>query len=174
MHTTNRHHSDMQALLAKRSTNTSFYTCPRCTKVEPSTCKSFQLHDLDNKHKCFACHKLSAVKLWKCKCDVRWHMCGQHQPCKFPDSTRGRTINDKGSLCQFEKSSTKKRRTHPNNHQSYDDILTDEIRRDNKRKRDSAMSDINLGNVLHQRIRVNFLGPVLKKRFKGGTSSSLS
>ena len=33
----------------------TFYECPRCSKVEPSSCGSFQLDDLDKKQKCKLC-----------------------------------------------------------------------------------------------------------------------
>ena len=148
--------------------NTSFYTCPRCDKVEPSTCKAFQLTDLDIKHACFACRKHTAVKLWKCKCGTKWHACKIHRQHAISVTPEDTTKYNE-SLCQSDESFIKRRRTTPNYKHTYDDILTDDIRRDNKRRRKSLkVVDITLGNVLHKRIHANLLGPILTKRFRTG------
>jgi len=54
------------------------FTCPLCDKVEPSTNDAFQLIDLDKKQRCNSCKHHIAVKLWKCSCRCRWHMCKTH------------------------------------------------------------------------------------------------
>ena len=53
--------------------------CPSCLHVEYSSCKAFQIYDLDLKQKCNACEVQSVVKLWKCECGEFWHNCPQHR-----------------------------------------------------------------------------------------------
>ena len=57
----------------------AFYECPHCSKVEPSTLGNFQLADLDVKQLCSSCRHRTALKLWKCKCNIKWHMCKTHK-----------------------------------------------------------------------------------------------
>ena len=59
----------------------TFFACPRaqCSKVEPSSAKSFQYRDLDILMRCTSCKKGTAVRTWRCACDSPWHICGVHR-----------------------------------------------------------------------------------------------
>ena len=58
---------------------TSFFGCPACEKVEPSTNDKFQTVDLDRTILCKACRKSKPVKDWTCVCGAKWHTCSTHR-----------------------------------------------------------------------------------------------
>ena len=62
--------------------DTLFLTCPKCSKVEPSLHKDFQLRDLDTKHKCShqQCGVKSCIRNWSCHCfgNEGWFYCHTH------------------------------------------------------------------------------------------------
>ena len=64
----------------------SFFECTLCKKVEFSSQKAFQVKDLDIKQKCHSCHKLTAVRYWKCVCGERWYQCPVHRHRTTPHS----------------------------------------------------------------------------------------
>ncbi len=150
----------------------TFYECPRCSKVEPSSCRSFQLDDLDLKHKCKLCNKLSCIKLWKCQCKDKWYTCSLHTrnnndystsacfPCNMT-TAKGRPLaHDIGKV-------RKKART--SFQLTFNQNLDADFRRaDNKRKRDNCET-FALGNTVHESIHPSLLGPILKKRFIGSS-----
>ena len=57
----------------------SFFECTKCKKVEFSSQNAFQVKDLDTKLRCHSCHKLTAVRYWKCACGERWYQCPVHR-----------------------------------------------------------------------------------------------
>ncbi len=54
-------------------------TCYMCKFPELSSCKAFQLVDLDAKRKCGHCKEATKVQDWLCMCNQRWHLCIKHQ-----------------------------------------------------------------------------------------------
>ena len=149
--------------------------------VETSSCSDFQTVDLDKKHKCFRCCKYTEVKMWKCRCDTRWHICKQHRynnnaiPEKpkshMSQTARGQTPH------RTKNNSSKAQKRKLTAPQSYDEILADDIKRANKKTRPSATnrkrkSDVALGELTHTGVKPSFLGPILSRRFMEADNSS--
>ena len=57
----------------------TFYTCPKCHAVEPSSHAAFQYNDLDTKLKCSRCRAATPCKNWTCPCEQPWHSCSTHR-----------------------------------------------------------------------------------------------
>ena len=160
----------------------AFYACPRCKTVEPSSCGDFQTVDLDKKHKCFYCSINSEVKLWKCQCDSRWHICPTHRynnnaTPEIPASHMKTTASGQSSHRQKRASSKlRKRKLFPLQH--YDDALADDVKRADKKARLTAAnlkrkSEVALGELIHTRVKPNLLGPVLTRRFMEADNSRM-
>ena len=137
--------------------------------MEPNTIKKFQKDDLDIKHKCIGCQRSSPVKNWNCECGTKWHMCilhstnralaGEPQIKKLkiqpPPELDHSTMEQKGlkPLGPFET------------------ILADDIRMELKRKRletreEAHNGTFDLGHIRLHEVPLNFLGPILRKRFR--------
>ena len=149
---------------------TAFFECPRCHKVEPSTCKAFQYNDLDRKHKCARCQKTSIIKSWKCCCGIEWQRCAIHRYSTLLEKTPNMNQPAQGqSLSELVTSKRKRKATSPL--VSFDEILADDIRMDDQKLdqkgRDHEPSDILLGVREHKSVRINFLGPIRRQRFYG-------
>ena len=56
-----------------------YFQCPKCTHIENSSCKAFQVYDLDKKQKCNGCETLTQINIWKCQCSLYWHNCSTHR-----------------------------------------------------------------------------------------------
>ena len=130
--------------------------------------------DLDCKCKCQVCRYSSAIKLWRCPCNVLWHTCPIHKHCiKVPD----RSTPDIKPI----PASKRYKKTLPSSYlTSYEDMLDeDNFRANRKRKREATNGPkgtrwIHLGHSRWAVVPTSFLGPELLKRFRGGRSTSSS
>ena len=149
---------------------TAFFECPRCQKVEPSTCKVFQYNDIDRKHKCARCNKTSQIKSWKCGCGIEWQRCAIHRYSTLLEKTPNNMQPTKGQT-QSVLATLKRKRKATSSLVTFDEILADDIRMDDHRldqkNRDREPNDIILGMRKHKAVRPNLLGPILKMRFYG-------
>ena len=162
----------MLATFSKHPTNpdTSFFECPNCKAVEPSSCKQFQLKDLDLKHKCHNCTKYNAVRFWNCSCGSRWQHCQIHRHSVTPEliphmSTVGQSQSNAST-------SQRKRKRKFRSNLTYDELLAEESKeteyRLGKKYKIGAENVICLGKQIHTSIKPNLIGPSLRKRFMGG------
>ena len=146
-------------------------TCRKHRKQVGSS-KKFQLADLDQKQKCFFCHKLTPVKNWKCCCNVVWHQCASHrlawmhdqQPRSNKHPAPGQAQSDDGH------GRSKVRRIRP---PTITDIISDDLREYAKRKRECEGTEgriVDLGHTVHHSVKPQLLGPSLKRRFTGNQS----
>ena len=149
---------------------TAFFTCPQCQKVESSTCKVFQYSDIDRMHKCARCNKTSRIKSWKCSCGIEWQRCAVHRYSTLLEKTPIVSQSAQGQS-HSELVTSKRKRKATSSLVTLDEIPADDIRVDNQKLdqigRDHEPSDILLGVRKHKSVRINFLGPILKKRFYG-------
>lgn len=149
--------------------DTAFFECPQCRMVEPSSCKALQHNNLDSKHKCSHCNKHSAVKLWKCKCGTRWHMCLVHRYSTHSKPRMSHT--DKGQPLPASSSGPLAKRKAPLI--IYDEVLADDLKIAQNKLDQQGLNhivfDMPFGMTMHHNVRPSFLGPILKKRFMGGT-----
>ena len=199
--------SDLQLKRVALGNNTAFFKCPTCSSPESSATKSFQFYDLDTKQKCFSCGKSNAVKIWKCECDIRWHICRKHMLARAFDDRPLQQRNPTINQTHFDTSPSAKRikaqmvteslvitsagvinlmnprkRERPGNESSnkrskgkatsstLDQIVTDESKAAEKRKRGTDNHDdglIHLGESIHHKKVKHLLRPALKKRFYG-------
>ena len=165
----------MPAIASKHPNNpdTSFFECPNCKSVEPSSCKHFQLKDLDIKHKCHNCAKYNAVRFWRCPCGSRWQHCQVHRYSVAPENNPHMSTVQGQSQSEAA-SSKRKRKNSPTPNLSYDDLLAKEIlesdHRLGKKYRYSAETLICLGKQTHTSIKPNLIGPSLRARFMGGST----
>ena len=142
------------------------------TQVEPSKCKAFQYNDLDRKHKCARCKKASIIKSWKCCCGIEWQRCAIHRYSTLLEKTPN-VIHPAQGQPQSDLATSKRKRKATSPLVTFDEIVADDIRLDEQRldqkDRDRDRSDIILGMRKHKAARLNFLGPILKERFYGGS-----
>ena len=132
-----------------------------------------QLDDLNKKHKCKLCNKMSCIKLWKCQCRDKWYKCSQHTrninidysvpPClpSIRSTAKGRPLAPEGGR-------VRRKARHSFQRTPSQNLDVDFRKADNKRKRNSC-EDIALGDVVHSSIRPSLLGPTLKRRFIGSS-----
>ena len=126
--------------------NTVFPSCPHklCDKVEPSTCKDFQLKNLDAKHKCFHCHRSSSIRNWSCPCGVRWHSCALHS------HVIGDTVilpqTQVSAKWQASSSASRQRKRARSSSNVYEELFTEDLERERKRKRKATSRMITLGD----------------------------
>jgi len=149
--------------------NLAFFQCPRCPHVEYSSCKAFQIYDLDLKQKCNACEVQSVVKLWKCECGEFWHNCPQH---RYRTCQKNNPIMQRETKRQISKtasSQTNAKKIRLIGPASYEALLAeDAVTAKRKRDEDDECSIepcIILGIPKIKSIKVSSLGPILKKRF---------
>ena len=62
--------------------------------------------------------------------------------------------------------------------QTYDEVLADDVMRARKKVKQTAVNlkrkrDVALGEIIHTRIKRNFLGPILTRRFMEADNSKL-
>jgi ribonuclease HI len=123
---------------------TAFYKCRLCDKVEPSTLSRFQYDDLDLKIKCIHCSSMSVVKDWTCSCSKRWYACTVHSKslvlCEVlpQDSVQ--------ATGQGVTSSRPKRKPVAHSHE-YHELLSEDLRRERKRRSVSTLPVIILDDV---------------------------
>jgi len=143
--------------------HTAFFERPQCQKVEPSTCAAFQHIDLDKKQRCGECNHPSAVRLWKCKCGHRWHLCTLHKH-KPPPNGQTATLLPSDGQPPPANNSKRKRSLLPS---SFDEMLAADLRKAQRRKEclDQGARVITLGNCYHSTLRRSYLSPNLKSRF---------
>ena len=124
----------------------------------------------DTTHKCAGCRHTTAVKTWKCPCNIPWYLCHEH-------------VNT--TTLQIESTPNAKAHTANKGHKrpmpssylmSYYNLLADdEMRAERKRARHNrALAKerwIQLGSKKRTFIPLTFLSPYLINRFKGGHSS---
>ena len=144
--------------------NAVFLTCPNkfCDKVESSTCRDFQFHDLDAKHKCFHCHKLSGVRNWNCPCGVRWHVCQLHAVVvgSLTISPRSQVL----AKWQASSSGGQKRKQAEASSKGYGELLAEDLRREGKRGRHDPARTITLGDAALPSQAPSRLGLELRRR----------
>ena len=159
-----------------RTPVTSFFECPNCQAVEPSSCKHFQYRDLDIKHKCSNCAKYNAVRFWKCPCGSRWQHCQVHWYSVTPETYSHMSTASGQSHSKAGTPWRKRKRANYAGGLSYDELLAEEKRETHHRlrklTRPNAETVITLGKQVHTSIYCispNLVGPSLKKRFMGGS-----
>ena len=152
---------------------TAFFNCPLCQRVEPSTCEAFQCQDLDKKQRCTSCKKRSPVKLWKCSCDKKWHICSIHKKDARPTSCQPTVTTSNGQPPEPSRSSGRKRTLPPSYLLSYEEMRLEDFNVAQRKQRRLSLNIgdrvVSLGNFMHGRIKPNFLSPNLKQRFMGGS-----
>ncbi len=144
----------------------AFYSCPHCSKVEPSTNTAFQRIELDRKVRCTHCYHYQPVKLWNCECNVKWHLCQVHaapNTCvAMVTAPMGQTSCNKGILSQ-------KRKLSPASTMTFDEMLAADHNRDRTKKlranKEPGDRIISLGDWKHTTLRSSFLSPALRTRF---------
>ena len=141
---------------------TQFYECKSCNKVEPSTCKEFQYHDLDLRRKCFHCKKHSEVKEWRCSCGVRWYLCPTHRKDSqvIPTSPHSHVQ----AKWQASSSDSRKRKAEVDT-SDFEVLLEEDLRRERKRVAVTPARIITLGDVVLSSQGPTKLGPILSRRF---------
>ena len=147
------------------------FACPKCEHKEPCNIPQFQLNDLDDKLKCAQCLKATSVRYWNCPCLKQWHMCALHgyidACCNQIKVKKIKKVANRPEV---------KNTTYPSVENKIDEeyahLLSGDLRIERKRKatwNDDAevmVTELTLGEVIHHDIPSNFLGPILKKRFK--------
>ncbi len=153
---------------------TAFFECPLCKKVDSSTCSAFQYKDLDRKQRCTSCNRTSQVKQWKCVCGTEWQRCAIHRYSTLLAKAPCNEAPANGQPHSAE-TSTKKRQA-INRLVTYDEILAEDVFLGNKevdqKGQEHGLGEISLGNRKSLSLNPNFLGPILTKRFCGGSRIS--
>ena len=141
---------------------THFYKCKLCNKVEPSTCKEFQYHDLDLKHKCFHCTRSTEVKVWCCSCGDRWYLCPIHRKAS---GTRSDSTREHVQAKWQASSSTSLKRKAESSTSNFGALLEEDLKRERKRARNKLAETITLGYLASSSQGPVKLGPILSRRF---------
>jgi len=156
----------------------AFYECPHCSKVEPSTLGTFQLADLDAKQICSSCRHRTALKLWKCKCNIKWHMCKTHKNALGVYTIPPKVQPSNGQPLTISRRKGHKRKSIiPNYLMSHDQLLEMEDKCAKKKciPEPPACIVLHSKGIATKRVSSNFLGPCLIKRFRVvRTSANLS
>ena len=142
----------------------AFFKCPKCTHLEPNTCKAFRLGDLDLEQNCNACNGSYKVSRWKCKCGSHWHRCHLHRHCWSANKRAERPIRP--GVCTSQVCSKKPR---VEGTQTYEVMLTEDSKRAKRKLQQIDEWDYEPTVVRgHPKIRstkVASLCPPLKRRF---------
>jgi hypothetical protein len=132
--------------------------------------------DKDRLVKCMFCRKFNHVRKWKCTCGICWHSCRVHgnQYCTV-NSRPPQNPAKAGQPGKPQSGVGVKRKGVGGHLVGFDAILEDDIRKakalrwgDKVRKR---ARDIDLGVQPRVFKRPTLLGPILRNRFHGGSSS---
>ena len=148
-----------------QTSDTGFYQCALCRKVEPNTCRDFQYSDLDVRHKCFHCRKASPVNNWTCCCDLKWFLCPRH--CKDPGScttsSQQSVVKQQTSSC----SSASRKRSHAEASSSdMQEMLEQDLRREHRRAMPRQATVITLSDsAVMPPVRPTMLPLILRRRF---------
>ena len=118
------------------------------------------------------------VKTWKCICDRKWHLCATH--ChyglrKHREHLLCSTITDDNIEESQSRNSSKvvtKRKVQTLS--GYDAILADDLERHTRKSLGSNHGDISLGETVHEIVKPNLLGRILKERFFKRAAEGLS
>ena len=148
-----------------RIKNTEFYQCALCHKVEPNTCSAFQYSDLDARHICFHCKKASSVIDWTCSCGDRWFLCHRH--CKSPSACTTSSRHGVAKQQTASSSSTSRKRTLDEvSSPSYEQLLEQDLRKEERRAKPRQASAITLCDSADiPPVRPSMLPPSLRRRF---------
>jgi len=154
-----------------------FFHCPSCSKVESSQRGIFQREDMDRKLKCGFCLKSNPIKSWKCQCGTQWHSCVQHRGGYVLMPTGSQPLTGQHLKGQPSK---------PLGSQSCSPMgLKRSLSADVSQRRGTKLAktvkstkglkrnrDILLDDVQGVSKRPTLLGPILKGRFGGASSSN--
>jgi hypothetical protein len=164
---------------------TSFFGCPACEKVEPSTNEKFQTFDLDKKILCKACKKPKPVKDWTCVCGAKWHTCSTHRAYAQCSEEQDASISAtaQGQSLGTLTSKPPKRKTCGHG-DDYETLLAEDEKRA-KQKLEAKRGCKRTGDILlGDRTPVSWrigpfsvlpkLGPILSQRFGRTPSASSS
>ena len=157
----------------------AFFKCPSCIGVESSLRANFQRRDLDQKIKCPFCGKGSPSRKWKCTCGQPWHACETHKySFKAGDDDPCPDQPSKGQPFQDASRAPHKRKVSKTSLVEPDAVIADDNRRAKAIKAANRgvkrKADIILGDRPSVLRRPTLLGPILKERFMGGSSSASS
>ena len=147
----------------------AFFECPYCNKIEPSTQGNFQLADLDCKQLCSSCRHRTALKLWKCKCNTKWHMCKTHKNALGVYTIPPKVQPSNGQpLIIPRRKGHKRKAIVPNYLMSYEQLLEMEDDKALKKRVLAPPASIVLQQrkTAYKRVPSSFLGPSLIKRFR--------
>ena len=140
---------------------TNFFKCKLCNKVEPSTCKEFQICDLDRTKRCYHCKRGSSVKDWSCSCGIRWYLCPTHSK-----GSRVRTTSHHTQVQAERQAIVPRKRKAEKSETCFDSLLQEDVRIERKRKSTrSSASTITLGDSVLKARGPTILGPILTSRF---------
>jgi ribonuclease HI len=110
-------------------------TCGKCNQDNPAHRFPICSDNLDHKIKCISCNSTTAVRHWKCKCGIQWHLCHIHQPQSLQHKRKAEQ-----SIKAMAPTHVAKKRIPP------ECLLDKELKQDSKdakRKFEDGLSDLN-------------------------------
>ena len=110
--------------------------------------------------------------MWSCDCGVKWQTCITHRHCTKPDCCTRKKSKAKGQPVSANKPF---RRRKKGSCDTYEEMLAEDLKLEEEKLKamslDKASSIIDLGKrPMTDELRVNFLGPKLKRRFVGDSA----
>ena len=126
--------------------------------------------------RCAFCRKCTAVKLWKCACNICWYRCAVHRHSigiTQEINCSNFSNNRRKSTASYAARKMRKAAQQP---ATFADMLADDLRlaeiKASRRETLKRLRDIPLGNSKLRYVRPRLLGPVLRMRFSGNAATA--
>jgi len=153
--------------------------CPGCDGVESSYNPVFQFKDLDRKAKCGFCKHSSPVRRWTCPCGKAWHTCllhaGAYKPY-FKEASGKQLLSGHLSISASDDKAINVNLKASRRFRTPEDIIQQDHRKAKALKIASSgikrKADITFNLDDCQLKKPTRLGPILRERFGGASSSS--
>ena len=157
--------------------NATMLACPGCGGVESSFNPVFQVCDLDRRVKCGFCKRSTPVRRWSCPCNMAWHCCSMHAGCFKPYNMDDSGKQPKGNLSSpvaddkavnFNLKASRRFKTP-------EEVIEQDHRRAKALKATRGGEKRKADIVFEEEPglkKPTRLGPILRERFGGASSSS--